>query len=78
MNIDTYQKVDYTEFNTDRPKDDITITLGEELTVALTLTLGIATFLHYFNIFTFHSCHYWALFFFMVIICSFINWIKTR
>lgn len=27
------------------------------------LVLGIATFLHYFGIFTFHSIHYWVLLF---------------
>ena len=27
------------------------------------LVLGIATFLHYFGIFTFHSVHYWSLLF---------------
>lgn len=31
--------------------------------IIIILTLGFATFLHYFNIFTFHTEHYWTLLF---------------
>lgn len=35
--------------------------------------LGLASFLHYFDIFTFHSAHYLSLFFFLFSIGFFIS-----
>lgn len=33
-------------------------------------TLAIATFLHYFGIFTFHTGHYWACLFIELLCCG--------
>jgi len=42
------------------------------------LVLGLATFLHYFGIFTFHTQHYWSLLFLLAAVDFFFEtWRKN-
>ena len=42
------------------------------------LVLGLATFLHYFGIFTFHTQHYWSLLFLLAAVDFFFeSWRKN-
>ena len=42
------------------------------------LILGIATFLHYFGIFTFHTEHYWSLIFLFFSIGFFFSYWESK
>lgn len=37
------------------------------------LTLAIASVLHYFDVFTFHTCHYWSCIFLVLVVSAVIK-----